>query len=116
MCSWTEAEEFRPERFDKTKGNKAERGSLGNYNDIPFATGLHKCLGQNLAMLELRMYSVMLLREYDFELDESKLSAEDTVNGMQVQQGIPHYNVYLKLKKRQLSMTSPIQARSIKNK
>merc|ERR1712087_398624 len=93
--SWTEAEEFKPARFDKSTGGKAERGSIGNYNNIPFATGLHKCLGQNLAMLELRMYLVMLLREYDFELDEG------IVNDMQLQQGFPHYNVHLKLKKRQ---------------
>jgi len=99
--SWTEADEFKPARFDKSQGGRAERGSLGSYNNIPFATGLHKCLGQNLAMLELRMYSVMLLREYDFELDESQLSAEGVVNGMQLQQGIPHFNVHLKLKKRQ---------------
>merc|ERR1712087_1076216 len=75
--SWTEAEEFKPARFDKSNGrNKADRGDLGRYNNIPFATGLHKCLGEN-----------------DFELDESQLSAEGTVNGMQLQQGIPHFNV-----------------------
>jgi len=100
--SWTEAAEFRPARFDKSGGRtKADRGDLGKYNNIPFATGLHKCLGQNLAMMELRLYSVMLLREYDFELDESQLSAEGTVDGMQLQQGIPHFNVFLKLTKRQ---------------
>lgn len=100
--SWTEADEFKPSRFDKSDGrSKAERGDLGRYNNIPFATGLHKCLGQNLAMLELRMYSVLLLRDYEFELDESMLSAEGTVNGLQTQQGTPHFNVYLKLNKRQ---------------
>jgi len=99
--SWSETDEFRPARHDKSDGrSKAERGDLGRYNNIPFATGLHKCLGQNLAMLELRMYSVLLLREYDFALDESQLSAEGTVNGMQLQQGIPHFNVFLKLFKR----------------
>jgi len=100
--SWTEAEAFKPSRFDKTDGrSKADRGDLGKYNHIPFATGLHKCLGQNLAMLEMRLYSVLLLRDYEFELDETMLSAEGTVNGLQVQQGFAHFNVYLKLRKRQ---------------
>merc|ERR1719410_1673961 len=100
--SWTEADEFKPSRFDKTDGrSKAERGDLGKYNNIPLATGLHKCLGQDLAMLEMRLYSVLLLRDYEFELDESMLSAEGTVNGLQMQQGLPHFNVYLKLRKRQ---------------
>jgi len=100
--SWTEAEEFKPSRFDKSDGSsKAERGDLGKYNHIPFATGLHKCLGKNLAMLEMRLYSVLLLRDYEFELDESMLSAEGTINGMQTQQGLAHFNVYLKLNKRQ---------------
>jgi cytochrome P450 len=100
--SWRDAEEFEPSRFDKSDGrSKAERGDLGRYNNIPFATGLHKCLGQNLAMLEMRLYSVLLLRDYEFELDEQMLSAEGTVNGMQTQHGLPHFNVYLKLRKRQ---------------
>lgn len=100
--SWTETDEFMPERFDKTNGRKkAERGDIGKYNNIPFATGLHKCLGMNLAMLEMRLYSVLLLRDYEIELDESKLNEEGTKNHLQLGQGVPHFNVYLKLKKRQ---------------
>jgi len=100
--SWTDPMEFRPSRFDTSQGQKrADRGSIGSYNHIPFATGLHKCLGQHLAMLELRMYTALLLRDWEFELDESRLTEEGTVNHMDVSQSFPHYNVYLKLKKRQ---------------
>jgi len=100
--SWTDPLVFRPSRFDKSNGQKkADRGSIGAYNHIPFATGLHKCLGMHLAMMELRAYSILLLRDWEFEIDESKLTEEGTVNHMNVTQSFVHYNVYLKLKKRQ---------------
>jgi cytochrome P450 len=100
--SWTDPLEFKPSRFDKSKGQKrADRGSIGAYNHIPFATGLHKCLGQHLAMLELRTYTTLLLRDWEIELDESRLSDEGVVNHQNLTQSIPHYNVYLKLRKRQ---------------
>jgi len=99
--SWADPLEFRPSRFDKSNGeSRADRGSIGSYNHIPFATGLHKCLGMHLAMLELRTYTTLLLRDWDFEIDESKLDEEGTVNQMNVSDGLPHYNVYLKLRKR----------------
>jgi len=99
--SWTDPLEFRPSRFDKSNGeSKADRGSIGHYNHIPFATGLHKCLGIHLAMMEMRMYTTMLLRDWEFELDESMLKEEGTVNHLNLTQSFPHYNVYLKLKKR----------------
>ena len=100
--SWTDPLEFKPSRFDKSKGQKrADRGSIGAYNHIPFATGLHKCLGQHLAMLELRTYTTLLLRDWEIELDESRLNDEGMVNHQNLTQSIPHYNVYLKLRKRQ---------------
>merc|ERR1712241_621201 len=100
--SWTDPLEFRPSRFDKSNGeSKADRGSIGSYNHIPFATGLHKCLGMHLAMMEMRMYTTMLLRDYEFELDESKLEEEGMVNGLNLTQSIPHYNVYLRIRKRE---------------
>ena len=99
--SWTDPLEFRPSRFDKSNGQKkADRGSIGAYNHIPFATGLHKCLGIHLAMMEMRMYATMLLRDWEFEIDESKLTEEGTVNHMNVTQSFPHFNVYLRLKER----------------
>merc|ERR1712087_304287 len=79
--SWTDPLEFRPSRFDKSDGSKkADRGSIGAYNHIPFATGLHKCIGIHLAMLEMRLYTTLLLRDWEFELDESKLTEQGTIN------------------------------------
>jgi cytochrome P450 len=95
--SWTESMEFNPSRFDKSDGStKAERGDVGRYNNIPFATGLHSCLGKHLALLEIRMYTTLLLRDWDFEIDHSKLEEEGLVAMKDVAQSIPFYNVYLK--------------------
>merc|ERR1719510_91126 len=100
--SWTDPLEFRPSRFDKSNGeNRADRGSIGSYNHLPFGTGLHKCLGMHLALLELRTYATLLLRDWEFELDESKLEEEGTMNHFDVSNGPPHFNVHLKLRKRE---------------
>ena len=110
--SWADAMEFKPSRFDKSHGqSKTDRGIIGRYGNIPFATGLHKCLGIHLAMLELRVYSALLLRDWEFEIDPKKLGdgnfinrimmmREGVINKKNLMMGIPHYNVYLKLKKR----------------
>merc|ERR1712217_318839 len=100
--SWTDPMEFRPSRFDKSNGeSRADRGSIGSYSHMPFATGLHKCLGMHLAMLEIRTYTTLLLRDWEFELDESKLEDEGIVNHMDVSSIPPHFNVHLKLRKRE---------------
>merc|ERR1719189_246942 len=95
--SWAESMEFNPSRFDKSDGStKADRGDLGRYNNIPFATGLHSCLGKHLALLEIRMYATLLLRDWEFEIDQIRLEEEGLVAMKNVSQGIPFYNVYLK--------------------
>jgi len=102
--SWSwDAMKFNPSRFDKSKGqSKAERGDVGRYNYMPFATGLHRCLGMHLAMLELRMYTTLLLRDWEFELDEERLEDEGVINHFNLTQSFPHFNVYLKLRKREI--------------
>jgi len=95
--SWTESMEFNPSRFDKSNGaTKADRGDLGRYNNIPFATGLHSCLGKHLALLEIRMYTALLLRDWHFEIDRSKLEEEGLVAMKDVSSFFTFYNVHLK--------------------
>jgi len=99
--SWTESMEFNPSRFDKSDGStKADRGDVGRYNNIPFATGLHSCIGKHLALLEIRMYTTLLLRDWDFEIDRTKLEEEGLVNMKNVDHAFPVFNVYLKSLKR----------------
>lgn len=99
--SWTETMKFKPSRFDKSNGStKADRGDVGRYNNIPFATGLHSCIGKHLALLEIRMYTTLLLRDWNFEIDETKLEEEGLVAMKDVSQGLPFYNVFLKSLKR----------------
>ena len=99
--SWTDADKFNPSRFDKSNGrSKSDRGDIGRYSFMPFATGNHKCLGMYLALLEMRMYTTLILRDWEIELDEERLEEEGTVNHLNLSQSFPHYNVYVKLRKR----------------
>jgi len=49
----------------------------------------------------MRTYAALLLRDWEFELDESKLEEEGMVNHMDISNGPPHFNVHLKLRKRE---------------
>merc|ERR1712173_319562 len=88
--------EFRPSRF-KVKGVKANPCSY-----MDFEPGLHKFVGEYLTMLQMRNFMSMLLRDYEFELDEKRLSAMGTVNHLNLRD-YPFYNVYLNLKQRDAS-------------
>ncbi len=57
---YQEPEKFKPERFMPG----AERIPKGAY--IPFGIGPRLCIGQHLAMLELSMIGITLLRNFDF--------------------------------------------------
>ena len=100
--SWTESIKFKPTRFDKSNNKtKEERGDIGKYNNIPFATGLHKCLGMHLALLQMKIFTVLLLRDYQFKLDENKLKDEnEAINEINLSQSLAHFNVYLKINRK----------------
>lgn len=64
-------EEFLPERWlDKNK----ETTSLPM---IDFGSGLHRCLGEHLSMLEGTMMLALLLRHFDWELVNGRSSLEE---------------------------------------
>jgi len=86
--------EFRPSRF-KVKGVKANPCS-----HMDFEPGLHKFVGEYLTMLQMRNFTGMLLRDWDFQLDEKMLSEMGTVNHLNLTD-YPFYNVYLKLSQRE---------------
>lgn len=58
---WSQAKDFVPFRFlDST----ADRSTSALY--IPFGAGSRICIGQHLAMLELKIAAAILLRQFTF--------------------------------------------------
>ncbi|WP_036488251.1 cytochrome P450 [Myxosarcina sp. GI1] len=59
------ADTFDPERF-----NSINQDSVESY--IPFGGGRRRCLGENLARLEMKIFAAILIREYDWELTKNQ--------------------------------------------
>ncbi len=60
---WTDAETFDPSRFDSE-----QRKERHTYGYIPFGGGPRICVGNNMAIMQILMIIVALVRDYDFEL------------------------------------------------
>ncbi|KAF2485382.1 cytochrome P450 [Neohortaea acidophila] len=89
---WGDADVFRPERFLETYNKDAW---------LPFSRGIRNCIGQELAMIEMRIILAMTLRSFDFHeaFDElEKLKGDGSgypsdTTGVQEQFGEPAYQV-----------------------
>lgn len=62
---WTEPDRFDPSRF--TKENKKTRPM---YAHLPFGGGPRKCIGANMAVVQILLVLVAIVRRYDFECSE----------------------------------------------
>ncbi|XP_072030469.1 cytochrome P450 2U1-like [Amphiura filiformis] len=62
---WKEAESFKPERFLDSDGKVNRREEL-----IPFSIGKRRCLGEQLALMELFLIFTHLLHTFSFRLPE----------------------------------------------
>ncbi|KAJ0119047.1 hypothetical protein J7T55_013282 [Diaporthe amygdali] len=78
-----DAEEFRPERFLRSSGESEaafnERMRLYNDSDLTFGAGSRRCIGMNLALMEVYKSTATLIAMFDFELatqDEWTVKAE----------------------------------------
>ena len=78
-----DADEFRPERFLRAEGESeaafTDRMRLYNDNDLSFGSGSRKCIGMNLATMEVYKTVATLVALFDFELatqDEWTVKAE----------------------------------------
>jgi len=61
-----DAESFRPERWLEKDWSKVE-----NFNTIymPFMAGPHSCIGNKLALVEVKLIIINLLKEFSFTID-----------------------------------------------
>lgn len=59
------AEKYEPERWSDGAPQVEELKEML----IPFSHGKRSCIGQNLALMEIRVIIANLVRQFDFELD-----------------------------------------------
>jgi len=67
---WDEPDAFKPERFPIDQRMPDEYTE--DYAYLPFGGGQRKCVGDQFAIFESIVSLAMLMRRFDFELDESK--------------------------------------------
>jgi enediyne biosynthesis protein E7 len=56
---WSDAEEFRPERFADADANERHKFAY-----IPFAVGPRHCIGENIAMFEMLVHMRTMMRRF----------------------------------------------------
>ena len=76
-------EEFRPERFLSAKDSEKSEAATNMAAFIPFSFGPENCAGRNLAIIELRVITALMVRQFDmkfasgYDQDEWPNSMED---------------------------------------
>ena len=71
--SWTRPEEFLPERFLVPEGNELYPPKNGWR---PFERGPRNCIGQELALTEIKVVLALTIREFEFKNDYGSLDAK----------------------------------------
>eukprot|EP00817_Percolomonadidae_sp_ATCC50343_P004640 CAMPEP_0117423666 /NCGR_PEP_ID=MMETSP0758-20121206/4233_1 /TAXON_ID=63605 /ORGANISM="Percolomonas cosmopolitus, Strain AE-1 (ATCC 50343)" /LENGTH=398 /DNA_ID=CAMNT_0005206969 /DNA_START=195 /DNA_END=1391 /DNA_ORIENTATION=+ len=59
---YTKPNEFEPERFERLEHKKYP------HSDVLFGSGVHRCLGENFARMQVKSIISILMRHYKFEL------------------------------------------------
>ncbi|MEL6903343.1 MAG: cytochrome P450 [Cyanobacteria bacterium J06606_4] len=62
-AEYNNPERFSPDRFDNNDDEKRKK-----YSYIPFGGGIRECLGKEFARLEMKLFAVHLLRQYQWTL------------------------------------------------
>ena len=64
---WKDPGTFRPERFIDENGDFVKSNRV-----IPFSVGMRRCLGEQLARMEIFIFLVSLLQKFEFLPDEDE--------------------------------------------
>jgi len=65
---WPDPEDFKPERFDRTQGQKP-----ASYAYLPFGGGPRACVGAAFAQVEAKTVLARLLQTFDLEMTSKKI-------------------------------------------
>jgi cytochrome P450 len=60
-----------PERFDPSRFEKERRAGRPTFAHMPFGGGPRKCIGQNLAIIQILLVLVAIIRRFDLSLASS---------------------------------------------
>jgi len=87
---WEEPNRFEPERF-----SPEQRASDHDLAYIPFGAGQHKCIGNNLALMEGPLLLAMIAQRYELDLDPGRPVEREVAVTMRPKEG-----VYVRLRPR----------------
>ncbi|KAJ3130363.1 hypothetical protein HK098_002592 [Nowakowskiella sp. JEL0407] len=65
-----EAEEFKPERWIRNEGEPEFSPAIGTY--VPFGDGPFNCIGQKLAIVEIKVSLIRMLQRFDLSIASSQ--------------------------------------------
>ncbi|KAG7577948.1 Cytochrome P450 [Arabidopsis thaliana x Arabidopsis arenosa] len=86
--SWEDPDEFKPERFLATSGQKEEEREQ-ELKYIPFGSGRRGCPGVNLAYIFVGTAIGMMVHCFDWRINGDKVNREETVAGLTLNMAHP---------------------------
>ena len=57
-----------PDRFDPSRFSAEQIAERSKYAYVPFGGGIRECIGKEFARLEMKLFAIALLRNYEWEL------------------------------------------------